>query len=238
MSLLDRTSENTFNTAANDTLDRYGITLLTGTDFDKFRQYAALGRPEHTIGAPFDHKVHDMQPGKACWFVGLDRNGDVIFLHALRVLPTESMTVASYFQNNFRGFPPPDMDIDLDSSSYRPGPGAFNMRGRIVYSGETWIGGAPGQYRGTGLSKLLGQFVLMTALKELSADYVVGLIAAPNAYKGLCLRLGYMHAEPKALRWVVRGQLDALEGVMVYMSAADIRHMLDLPYQEFASLTV
>jgi hypothetical protein len=78
----------------------------------------------------------------------------------------------------------------------------------------------------------------MTALKELSADYVVGLIAAPDAYKGLCLRLGYMHAEPKALRWVVRGQPDALEGVMVYMSAADIRHMLDLPYQEFASLTV
>jgi len=237
MSLLDRAAENTFNTAANDTLDRYGITLLTGTDFEKFRQYVALGRPDHTIGAPFDARVHDMAPGKACWFVGLDQNGDVMFLHAIRVLPTGDMTVGSYFQQYYRGFPPPDMDIDLENSEYRPGPGAIHMRGRVVYSGETWIGGETGRYRGTGLSKLLGQFVLMTAVKELSADYVVGLIAAPSAYKGLCLRLGYMHAEPKALRWVVRGQPEALEGVMVYMSAADIRYMLDLPYEDFATLT-
>ena len=77
---------------------------------------------------------------------------------------------------------------------------------------------------------------MLTALKEFSADYVVGFMTRPVAYKGFCLRMGFMHAEPMALRWYVKGKPDAMEGVMVYMSDEDIRFILDLPTSEIEAM--
>lgn len=236
MAILDLSAEDKFKAAGADILDRFGITLSAGTDFDEYCEYAAQARPDHRVGDPFDHRVHDMADGKACWIVGRDSSGDIIHLQALRLLPTRTMSVGDYFRKNYREFSPSELDIDFERSRYRAGPGAKRMLGRVIYSGETWIGGTPGQFRGTGISNILGRFALMTAIQELSADYVVGFMARPVAYKGFCLRMGFMHAEPMALRWVARDMPQALEGVMVYMSAEDIRFMLDLPSSEIASM--
>ena len=51
----------------------------------------------------------------------------------------------------------------------------------------------------------------------------------PVAYKGFCLRMGFMHAEPLALRWYTRREADPMEAIMVYISKDDICFRLDLP---------
>ncbi len=229
-------AEDRFKAASADVLERFGVSLTVGTDFDEYRQYAAEARPDHAVGDPFDHHKHDLGPDKACWVVGRDRTGRIMHLQALRVLPTQHLSVAEYFRQRFHEFSPSELDIDFVRSRYRAGPGAKRMSGNIVYSGEVWLGGDPGQYRGTGISSVLGRFTLLTALNNFSAEYVVGFMTRPVAYKGFCLRMGFMHAEPMALRWYVTGKSDPLEGVMVYMSDEDIRFMLDLPASELEQL--
>lgn len=229
-------AEDRFKAASADILDRFGVSLTIGNDFDQYRKYAAQGRPDHTVGDPFDDEKHDLSPGRACWIVGHDHLGRVMHLQVLRVLPTANLTVAEYFLQQYRDFSPPNLDIDFTRSRYRPGPGAKSMKGTIVYSGETWVGGDPGQYRGTGISAVLGRFALLSALKEFSADHVMGFMLRNVAFKGFSLRFGLMHAEPMALRWFVNGSASAFEALMVYASADDIRFMLELPAAELEAI--
>ena len=77
---------------------------------------------------------------------------------------------------------------------------------------------------------------MLAAIKEFGAEYVIGFMTRPVAYKGFCLRMGFMHAEPLALRWYLKNQPDAMEAVMVYMSDEDIRFLLDLPSAELETL--
>jgi hypothetical protein len=232
MAIVGMTAEDRFKAASADILDQYGIRLTVGHDFATYNALIAEARPDHRIGDPFNPLLHDMGPGKAAWVVGRDEAGRIMHLQALRLLPTGEGTVADYYRAHFHEFSPSEMDIDFERSRYRAGPGAKRMTGRVVYSGETWIGGQPGQFRGTQLSGVLGRFALLTALCEFDADYVVGFMTRPVAYKGFCLRMGFMHAEPMALRWYVKGNPEAMEGVMVYMSDEDIRFTLDLPASE------
>ena len=229
-------AEDKFEASSSEILNRYGVELTMGYDFDEYRAHVKAGRPDHIVGDPFDNTQHVMGKNNARWIVGRDEDDKIMHTQAMRVLPTHVGSVADYFRSNFRGFSPSGPDIDFDKSRYRAGPGAKRITGRVVYSGEVWLGGTPGKYRGSGLSSVLGRYALLTALKEFDADYVVGFMTKPVAYKGFCLRMGFMHAEPLALRWFVRNEPDPIEAVMVYMSSDDIRFILDLPAAELDAL--
>jgi hypothetical protein len=86
------------------------------------------------------------------------------------------------------------------------------------------------------MSGLLGRYTLLTALKEFDADYLIGFAIRPVAYKGFCLRMGFMHTEPMALRWYIRNQPEPIEAAMAYASSEDIRFILDLPASELEAL--
>lgn len=236
MAIHGMNAEDKFEASSSEILSRYGITLTTGYDFDEYRAYVNEGRPGHVVGDPFDNNQHEMGKNNARWIVGRNKDGQIMHTQAMRVLPTRKGSVADFFRSNFRGFSPSGPDIDFEKSRYRAGPGAKRISGRVVYSGEVWLGGTPGEYRGSGLSSVLGRYALLTALKEFDADYVVGFMTKPVAYKGFCLRMGFMHAEPLALRWYIHNKIDPIEAVMVYMSDEDIRFILDLPAAELNAL--
>lgn len=225
-----------FMAASLDILNRNSIQLTIGTDFQEYRALLAEGRPDHLIGAPFDPALHTINETNGVWVVGRDATGRIMHTQALRVLDLKDKNLSEYLRRGFTQFPPSGMDIDYKRSRYRPGPGAQRMRGKVVYHGEVWMGGDPGQYRGTGLSCILGRLAFLIAMQRFQPDHVIGFMPKPVAFKGFAERQGYMHAEPGCLRWYVRGDDNPMEGFMVYMSNEDIRFVLDMPLRELMAL--
>lgn len=230
MALIDLKSDDRFEATSDGLLADLGISLRSGKDFTQYKKIAEDVRPGHVVGRAFPTDLNQSGKTEGLWTVG-EADGVVIHTQALRLLDLNGRNFADYFRTEYEAFLPPGMIIDAEKTRYRPGPGAKRMRGRVVYSGETWLGGDKGRYRGTGLSNLLGKRAMLQALRTFDADYVVGFMAKPVAYKGFCLRMGFMHAEPHALKMCVIGQQEPLEGVMVYMSAEDIDFVLGLPHQ-------
>lgn len=229
MALIDLKSDDRFEATSDGELARLGIKIRTGTNFREYKEIAERVRPGHVVGDAFPVGLNETGKTKGLWMVG-EANNEIMYTQALRVLDMEGRNFAEYFRTDFEEFLPPGIEINPELTRYRPGPGAKRIRGKVVYSGETWIGGDPGACRGSGLSNLLGKRTMLAALRAFDADYVVGFMAKPVAYKGFCLRMGFMHAEPHALRMHVIGKQEPLEGVMVYMSAEDIDFVLGLPH--------
>lgn len=232
MTIQGLNAEDRFAATSHDILHRFGIHLTTGTDFTLYRELLAIGRPDHILGAPFDPDLHDLNERNAVWIVGQDDNGNVMHTQALRVLDLQGQTLATYLRKNFRDFPPSGLDLDMRRSRFKAGPGPKRIAGTVVYHGEVWMGGEQGQFRGSGLSSILGRYAFLTAIRQFAPDYVFGFMPKPVAFKGFVERQGYMHAEPLALRWYLKGKDKPLEGFLAYMSLEDLRFVLDMPEAE------
>ena len=236
MTIQGLSAEERFTATCQDILHRFGVKLTLGHDFEEYRTLMAQGREGHILGAPFDPSVHNLNKSNAVWVVGHDENGALMHTQALRLLDLNGDSLGGYLRRRFREFPPSGLDLDMGRSRYKVGPGAKRMRGQIVYHGEVWMGGTPGQFRGTGISSLLGRFAFLTALQKWAPDYVFGFMPNQVAHKGFVTRQGYMHAEPFALRWYMKGQADPLEGYLAYMSREDMQFVLDMPESELDAL--
>ncbi len=221
-----------------DILNKYRVSLKVGEDFEGYRALLAEHRPDHDLGLPFDPKHQFMTPTNAFWIAGFGHDGELIHTQAMRMLELGRSTLASYMRENFLDFPPSGLPLDLKRSRYRPGPSAKRMNGRTVYHGEVWMGGTKGQFRGSGLSCVLGRFAFMTAMLRWSPDHFFGFMPRAVAFKGFAERQGYMHAEPGALRWQMSESDKVLEGFMVWMANEDVRHLMLMPLHELVQVPV
>ncbi len=231
MSILTLEPADRFYAAGMDVLHRAGVSLSFGSDFDEYCAQLSVGRPEYTVGDPFNPKLHEMNATNAFWLIGRNEEGNIMHTQAMRVLPLEEQTLGDYLRHGFKKFPPPTLDIDYERSRFRGGPGSRRMAGTICYHGEYWIS-PEGPFRGEGWSALLGRMAFLLALRTWDPDYIFGFMAKPVAHKGFMARHGYMHCEPGALRWYVKDRVDALEGFLVYMGREDLRYILELPMSD------
>ncbi|WP_298919343.1 hypothetical protein [uncultured Roseobacter sp.] len=218
-----------FVATSRDILLQNQITVTIGTNFFEYRDLLEEERPQQVLGAPFDPEVHDMNAGNAFWLVAHDVDGLLMHTQASRLIDLKQKTLSGYMLKKFREFPPAIPDLDLKRSRYRASPGANRITGHVVYHGEVWMGGSPGQYRGSGLSTVLARYGLHEAMRRWDPDYIFGFMARTVAYKGFAERMGYMHNEPGALRWYRKGQDTPLEGFVSYLSNEDTRYLLEMP---------
>ncbi len=223
---------------ANSTnvLARAGIELSIGHDFESYRSILADARPDHILGAPFDPSIHELNPDNAFWIIGRNVKGDIMHTQAMRMLDLGGKNLAEYLRHGFRDFPPSGVDLDLPRSRYRPGPGAGQISGEVCYHGEFWIGATPREFRGAGLSSVLGRHAFWQAVQRWNPDNVFAFMQKAVVYKGFAARHGYMHTEPGSLRWFLRGNDTPIEGFMSYMNREDLRFILDMPMSEFEAL--
>lgn len=210
-------------------LASYGLTLRVGYDFDQYESLLKTARPGHRIGVPFDPELHDFSDGSAFWIVATDSKDTVVHTQALRLLNLTGISLAEHLQANFTDFPPPTIALDLERSNYKAGPGAQRMTGRMAYHGEFWIGGAPGQFRGSVLSAALCRYGFWMALQHWDPDHMFSFMLNTVAHKGFASRTGWMHQDPAALQWYPRDGQPPIETVMSYLHRGDIEFLLDLP---------
>lgn len=207
----------------------HALTLSVGYDFEQYKYMLKTARPDHTIGVPFDPALHDFSDGSAFWIAATDAKGDVVHTQALRLINVAGQSLASHLETKFTDFPPPSLPLDLEQSNYRPGPGAKRMTGRIAYHGEFWIGGAPGQFRGSGISTVLCRYGFWMAIQHWDPDHMFAFMLNTVAHKGLAARTGWMHTDPAALQWFPRDGRPPIETVLAYLHSEDIEYLLDLP---------
>ena len=228
MSIHQNTQKEYLLATSLDHLKSSGITIVTGSDFEKYRDILAVARPDHTLGVPFDPKRQPLNPANSYWMAGYDADGCIVHTQALKRVKLGVDSLGDYMSRNLREFEPPMGGIDYSRTIYRPGPGARRMRGSVTYHGEFWVGGEPGQFRGTGLSSLLARHAFLTAMIRWNPDYFFGLMSKSLVYKGFAARFGYMHSDPDAIRFSQIGSDDIFEVVMGYMTNEDLRFFLDM----------
>lgn len=225
-----------FIASSTGVLAAAGIELSVGHDFDHYRSILGDARPGHILGAPFDPEIHDMTPADAFWIVGRNSRGEIMHTQAMRMLDLNGQTLAEHLRHGFREFPPSGVDIDLPRSRYRPGPGAGRIAGEVCYHGEFWIGTTPREFRGAGLSCVLGRYAFWQAVQQWNPDGIFAFMQKAVVYKGFAARHGYMHTEPGTLRWFIKGNDTPIEGFMSYMDREDLRFILDMPISEIEAL--
>jgi len=213
-------------------LGDFGINLLIGSDFSEYRHLLSKARSDHEIGAPFDPELHSLDASNAVWIMGETTDGRLVHTQALRLLEIGSGTLSDYLLSRFVDFPPSGVELDWGKCKYRPGPGAMRMGGQIAYHGEFWIDGSNEAYRGTGLSSVFSRCGYWEAMQRWDPDHIFAFMAKPVAFKGLAERAGWMHTEPGALRWVMKGHDTALEGFLAYLHRYDLEYLLDVPLND------
>jgi hypothetical protein len=225
-----------FVATSAEIFQRYGLTLEVGHDFGAYCDMLAQVRPDHKLGAPYDPERHSLDAKTAFWIVGRTAAGDIVHTQALRMLNLNAMSVGEYFTTHFREFPPSVPDLDLNRSRFRAGPGAKRMHGTVAYHGEFWIAPGADSLRGQGMSCVLGRYGFWQAIQHWDPDHIIAFMTKAIAFKGLAERTGWMHTQPSALRWFLKGNDVPIEGFMAYMDREDLHYVLELPLADLVAL--
>lgn len=221
-----------FAAHSRQTLSDAGIELTVGTDFEQYREVLAEARPDHILGDPFEPNKHVMNATNSAWIAGRNADGKLVHTQAMRMVDMKGRRLSDYLRHNFRDFPPSGLNIDMQRSRLRPGPGALRIAGNVCYHGEYWLGDIPRVLNGEPLSNLLGRYAFWEAMTRFDPDYVFGFMEKTVVHKGFPARHAYMHTEPGTLRWYIHGNPTPIEGYLTYMERDDLRFVLDLPLRE------
>lgn len=236
MTLVTLRSGDRFVANSTEIFHHYGVEMEIGYDFEQYRDMLDFARPEQELGAPFDPDLHELTAENALWMIGRNAGGEIIHTQALKMLDMGGRTIAEYFTKGFRDFPPPMPNMDARRSRFRAGPYSKVNRGSVCYNGEFWIKPGEASLRGQGLSSVLGRYAFFQAMQHWDPDHMVGFMAKQVACKGFPQRLGWMHTQPGAVRWFVKGSDTPFEGFMTFMSRDDLHYVLELPLKDFVAL--
>ncbi len=232
MSYLQRGFQETSVVTLPSSVHEFGVSITIGYNFEVYRDLVESTRENYRIGHPFDPDRHALGKGNGLWIIGRNPAGEIIHTQASRVLELGDLSVSDYLSENFADFPPPMPGIDLRRSSFRSGPSARRMHGVVSYHGEFWIGGEPGVYRGSNLSKQLGIFGFEQAMRHWDPDYYLAFMLDVVACKGLPARAGWMHTQPRAIRWVMEGSEAYIDTHLCHLMRDDLIYLSELNQED------
>ena len=213
---------------AHELVTRNGMQVVVGHDFHEFKDRMALGRPHQIIGPPFDPELHELTEKTGFWVCGYTAQGRLAHTQAVRMVDIGDGSLGSYMMREFKQYPPVGIELNLEESRYRAGPGAKRIMGRVCYHGEMWLDPDAGEFRGRGFSAVLSRYGFALAQKKLNPDFIFAFMAKSVAHKGLAERAGFMHMEPGSLSWKLAGTDKAMEGFTGYLSRDDMDYLFEL----------
>lgn len=216
------------------TISAAGMHIQVGEDFTDYAEIIAEERPEQVLGDPFDCTKQYIAQGSGFWITGRDDTGRLIHTQAMKTVDLGGALLGDFLMKNFRKFPPPWTDLDMQASKCRPGPSTRRIGGSVVYHGEFYLKPESG-CRGTGLAGVLARLAMAVAWTRYSPDYIFCFMSRGLSFNGFAARNGYMHCEPNALTWVTRGHKKKMDAFMVHNSREDIDFLMSIPVDDMVA---
>lgn len=238
-----------FFLAADKAARDRGIYLSLSTDFELLREVNRMNLKHwHGLAPSFDAGYGGIDASCGYWLIGRDADGEIVSTQAAHFYDMGEETLEDYLTSLRLFYPDPARQKNEAESCTVASPGATRIKGRVVFSGSTWI---HPDYRGRELPKILPRLSRALALTRWDTDFTISLVSQALVDKGVARAYGYSRIEPGiewlgsavsarylgALVWMPRSEL--LEDIARFpadISEADTDHMPQLPVERPAAL--
>ncbi|RWK94382.1 hypothetical protein [Mesorhizobium sp.] len=169
-----------------------GLYITMGDDFEEYNRITSRlpGKPPTT--PHFRPDCSDLQPRKAFWIIGRDREGSIAHVQAMRLDDLCNTSLAEHLGSLKACFADPDLQAGPSSSCSCSAPTARSITGLVAYHGDIWL---RADFRGRGLAAFIGRIAFGLAWAKWSPDWIYALVAGWNIEKGVVDRYGYQHCE-------------------------------------------
>jgi len=222
MNLLDHIS---YASSANNLVCENGITTYLSNDFREMKACYKEARPNDPLQQIFDPDKTDIGAHDGFWLKGVDEDGQVVQLQAMRRFDLGEQTLAQHAKEWASAYLPPTIDrekIDLSTSIFDAAPIMTEIKGRVVYHGGFWLHKSK---RGGGLTGIFPRLLMNIAVQTFAPDFIYGYQARETAYNGLGAKEGYRCYDELAIRWGLKngGYFDK---AIVWVEKKDFERMM------------
>lgn len=211
-----------FAARAARVVEENGITPTVSRDFHKLKEIHRQARPDETLSPTFDPDTSDIGVNDGFWMQGVSGNGDIVQLQAMRLYELGKQTLVDHLTERAEEYAPFGKGVDVKRSSFDCAPVMSKITGRVVYHGEFWLSK---EARGRGFTGVFPRFLLFLAQQCWNPDWVFGLQAKTNAYRGLGQKEGYVHTDMQGVRWALNDS-GWYDEALVWMHREDMAGLL------------
>lgn len=202
------------------------ITIQYLTDFDDFLATTEAIEGKGDLTPIFDVRFSDISPENGFWLKGVDENGKVMHVQAIRFDNLEDKSLSEHWKSDPQLYCTQGLGIDLERSQYDVAPAASVITGAVCYHGELWV---EKSYRRIRLASKLANLAMLMALARFNPDYIYCLIVPKVIRTGLSVRNGYLHMHPQGIRWHIPGKSDPYDEYLVWMTGSELVDLMSRP---------
>jgi hypothetical protein len=176
-----------------------GIRLSLSSDFAELERANELNRADwYPLMPNFDRRQCALGSSNAFWLKGIDRHGDVVLTHAVRLytlgrtsLKDEIETLRFYYDD-------PEPALSRGMRAEASAPMASAVSGRVSYSGTLWV---RSDYRGFGLARLVPPLSRVIALTTWYPSFHTCFVSKAMVDKGMGRVYGYSNIQSAVRIW-------------------------------------
>jgi len=199
-----------------------GVVLKLHTDFNRFRDVVAKTPDREAVTSLFDPDLSDIGPDNGFWIEGVDAEGQVVHLQALRMDDLQGVSLASHWQDKPEWYAPPGADVDLPKTNFNTASASHEISGTVCYHGDFWIHKKCRKFR---LAGKLSVFAMLLAAAKFDPDFIYCFIVPKHVRQGLAAVYGYLHIHPFAPQWHFRGSNQTYDDYLVWISGDEIKEL-------------
>ncbi|MCK1554478.1 hypothetical protein IVB11_36930 [Bradyrhizobium sp. 177] len=170
-----------------------GIKISIGFDFHR---YVSITRATPNKKPTYPNFRPDRSPiklGEGYWIVGVDKNGDVALLEAVRLYNLSGSNFAEHLESLKAFYADPTVHAHPQDRCICLAPSAKKMSGKVAYVGDLWV---REDLRGQNVPKIVSGIARGVSFAMWTPDFLCGLTARRRLEKGLVAQYGQMHCEP------------------------------------------
>lgn len=206
-----------------DEAEALGVRCTISSDFEEFLRVSAALKGKARPISLFNPDITNLSRHNAFWIKGVDPDGEIVHIQAIKYIDLEDQRLADHFQHNSHLYMIQDVGIDLTQSEFHNSPKADRIFGKICYHGENWYHKS---LRGRALSILLPRLAMGLAHQRWRPDYMIGFVPPKLAYKGIGVQYGYSGTQPGVIKWFQPAQNRYSIDWLVWADQEDLDYLL------------